>query len=134
MIDSRAPAPSGANSAGRAAAGACDHVYRELSRWVGHDGCHALFVRARAQARGKHPLLEQINFKPRAEPYLDRVPETIEAHGDAPTREALEAVIGNLFYLLGRLVGDDMAEKLIQRGLISFNSVPSFPTARGRKS
>jgi hypothetical protein len=25
---------------------ACDHLYQALSRWVGPDGCHALFTRA----------------------------------------------------------------------------------------
>jgi len=133
MIDSRAPGRSGANSAARAAAGACDHTYRELSRWVGHDGCHALFTRARAQARGNHPLLEQIQLRPRGDPYLEQMTETIDAHGNAPTREALEAVLGNLFHLLGRLVGDDMAKNLIQRSLTSFNSADaSVPTKRGR--
>ncbi len=39
------------------------------------------------------------------------------AHGDAATAKALEAMLVSLIELLGRLIGDDMATKLIGRGL-----------------
>jgi hypothetical protein len=103
----------------RAAAASCDHLYRELSRWVGPDGCHALFTRALAQARAEHPALAQIHLKPRSEPYIDGVAESIMAHGDPATAEALESMLARLVELLGRLIGDDMAMKLIERSLVS---------------
>lgn len=39
------------------------------------------------------------------------------AHGDAATGKALESLLVTLIELLGRLIGDDMATKLIGRAL-----------------
>ena len=117
LIDSRRQERTGADTAARAAASACDHLYRQLSRWVGVDGCHALFMRALAQARTDHPALTQIQLRPRSEPYMDELAATIMAHGDAAIAEGLESVLIRLVELLGRLIGDDMATKLIGRSL-----------------
>jgi hypothetical protein len=115
----------------RAAAAACDQLYRELSRWVGPDGCHALFTRALAQARTEYPALGQIQLRARSEPYIDGVAETIMAHGDPATAEGLEAMLIHLIELLGRLIGDDMAMKLIERSLAA--SDRGDPTSDGRR-
>ena len=39
------------------------------------------------------------------------------AHGDPATAEALESMLVRLVELLGRLIGDDMSTKLIERTL-----------------
>jgi hypothetical protein len=117
LIDSRRQERTGADTAARAAASACDHLYRELSRWVGVDGCHALFTRALAQARIDNPALAQIQLHARSEPYIDGLAAAIMAHGDAATAAALESMLVRLVELLGRLIGDDMATKLIGRSL-----------------
>jgi hypothetical protein len=131
LIDRRLSARQGGDSAARTAAAACDHLYRELSQWVGPDGCHALFTRALAQARTEYPALEQIQLHARSEPYVEGVAETIMAHGDAATAEALESMLVRLIELLGRLIGDDMAMKLIQRSLAA--SEPDRPTSDSRR-
>ena len=117
LIRSRQSDRAGGDTDARAAAAACDDLYRELSRWVGRDGCHALFTRALAQARTEYPALEAIQLQPLSEPYIDGVAETIMANGDAPTAEALESMLVRLIELLGRLIGDDMATKLIEESL-----------------
>ena len=117
LIDSRRRERTGADTAARAAAFACDDLYRELSRWVGVDGCHALFTRALSQARVEHPALTPIQLRARLEPYIDGLAASIMAHGDAGTAEALESMLVRLLELLGRLIGDDMATKLIGRSL-----------------
>ena len=117
LIDSRRHERSGPDNAARAAASACDLLYRELSRWVGADGCHALFMRALGQARIEHPALVQIQLHPRSDPYIDGLAATIMAYGDAATAAALESMLVRLLELLGRLIGDDMATKLIGRSL-----------------
>lgn len=119
LIRSRRTESAGPGSSARAAAASCDQLYQELSRWVGPDGCHALFTRALAQARDEHPALVQIHLHPRSEPYIDGVAETIMAFGDIATTEALESMLARLVELLGRLIGDDMAMKLIERSLAS---------------
>jgi hypothetical protein len=117
LIDSHRSERAEGQTAARAAAAACDQLYRELSRWVGSDGCHALFTRALSQARTDHPALEQIQLHARSEPYVEGVAETIIAHGDTATAAALESMLVRLVDLLGRLIGDDMATKLIERSL-----------------
>jgi hypothetical protein len=107
----------GGDSPAHAAAAAGDRLYRELSRWVGRDGCLALFARALAEARTDHPVLGKIQLHARAEPYIDGVAETIIAQGEPVTAEALESMLVRLVELLGRLIGDDMAIKLIERTL-----------------
>jgi hypothetical protein len=116
LIDSRRSEPGEAHSEARAAA-ACDALYRGLSRWVGSDGSHALFSRALAEARTKHPSLMQIELRVRSEPYVDGVTETIMAHGEAATRAGLESMLVRLIALLGRLIGDEMAMRLIEQSL-----------------
>jgi hypothetical protein len=117
LVDSRRSEQPGGDTAARATAAACDDLYRELSRWVGPDGCHALFTRALAQARTEYPMLGQIQLRARSEPYVDGVAATIMANGDAVTAEALQSMLVRLVELLGRLIGDDMATKLIERSL-----------------
>jgi hypothetical protein len=117
LINSRRAGSAGDGSAARAAAASCDHLYQELSRWVGPDGCHALFTRALAEARAEHSALAQIHLQPRSEHYIDGVAESIMAHGDRETGDALESMLARLVELLGRLIGDDMAMKLIGQSL-----------------
>lgn len=106
------------DSAAHARAAACDRLYGNLSRWVGPDGCHALYTRALAQARAEHPALGTIQLRARAVPYVDGVAATVAAHGDGETAEALEVLLFRLVELLDRLIGDDMASKLIERSLV----------------
>jgi hypothetical protein len=61
--------------------------------------------------------LAQIQLHARSEPYIDGVAETIMAHGEPATAEALESLLVRLVELLGRLIGDDMAMKLIEQSL-----------------
>jgi hypothetical protein len=130
LISSRRSERKGGETAARAAAAACDNLYRELSRWVGSDGCHALFTRALAETRIEYPALAQIQLHARSEPYIDGVAETIMAHGDPATAEALESMLVRLVELLGRLIGDDMAVKLIERSLASSERGDAPPDGR----
>lgn len=97
-------------------AAACDDLYRGLSRWIGPDGCHALFMRACAQARTDHPALAQIQLRARSDPYIDGIEEAISAYGDSATAEAIESMLASVADLLSRLIGGDMATTLIERG------------------
>src|SRR2546430_8331636 len=82
LIDSRHPGRRGADSRARGAAAVCEDLFRDLSRWVGSDGCHALFTRALAEARTECPALDQIQLRPQSEPYVEGVAETIMSHGE----------------------------------------------------
>ncbi|MEA2706455.1 MAG: hypothetical protein QOH22_1243 [Gemmatimonadaceae bacterium] len=129
LIDSRGFAEAEGDTSARAAAG--DYLYRELSRWVGSDGCHALFTRALGEARTEYPPLGQINLRVGSEPYVGGVAETVVAYGDTATSKALESMLVRLVELLGRLIGDDMAAKLIDRS--SFASERANLTSHGKR-
>jgi hypothetical protein len=131
LIESHRSKRTEGHTAARAAATACDQLYGELSRWVGPDGCHALFTRALVQARIDHPALGQIQLHARSDPYVDGVAETIMAYGDPATAAGLEAMLVHLIELLGRLIGDDMATKLIERSVAS--SGHGDPTSERRE-
>ncbi len=100
-----------------AALATSDRLFRELSRWVGSAGCHALFARALADARNSHPLLMGMRLLNHDQPHFEGAGEIIEAFGAAATAEAVETVLVTLVELLGRLIGDDMAAKLILQSL-----------------
>lgn len=117
LIEAQRSERSEGDSRARATAAACDRLYRELSRWVGLDGCYALFSRALAEARTDYPALALIEIRARSQPHIDVVAETIMARGDAATAEGLEFMLERLIELLGRLIGEDMATKLIERSL-----------------
>jgi hypothetical protein len=129
LIDSRGSEGAEGDTSARAAAG--DHLYRELSRWVGSDGCHALFTRALAEARKDYPPLGQIKLRAGSEPYIGGVAETVVAYGDTATAKALESMLVRLVELLGRLIGDDMATKLIERS--SFASERANLTSHSKR-
>jgi hypothetical protein len=115
LISSRPHRQQRGDISARAAAAASDSLYRELSRWVGPDGCHALFTRALAESRTQYPVLEKIQLRARSEPYIEGIADSIMARGDPETAEALESMLVRLVELLGRLIGEDMAGKLIDR-------------------
>ena len=119
----------GAPSA-RAAADACGHLYRELSRWVGRDGCHALFARALGEARKDQPALEQIRLQAGSDPYVDGVAESVQASGEAATEAAIESMLAVLVDLLRRLIGNDMAAKLIERSMPSIDGTGAITDRR----
>lgn len=117
LIEARRSGRHESESPARAAAAAADGLYRELARWVGLDGCYALFSRSLSEARTDFPVLAQIEIRAHSQPHIDAVAETIMARGDAATADALEFMLERLVELLGRLIGDDMATKLIERSL-----------------
>lgn len=116
LIDRARVENAGSLDPAQLAAATLDRLYQDLAIWVGLDGCHALFTRALAEARLKYPLLETIQLHARSSPYLEGVEETIEQHGAGETAEALESMLVTLIELMGRLIGDDMATNLIERG------------------
>jgi hypothetical protein len=74
-------------------------------------------MRALAATQPEYPALGQIQLHARSDPYVDGVAESILAHGDPATVDALERMLVRLVELLGRLVGEDMAMKLIEQGM-----------------
>src|SRR5688572_14897495 len=102
------------------AAGA-GHAFRllaiELSRWFGLYGYHALLTRALTEARREHPVLATIQVRSATEPWFEPFPEAAGTHGDGPAIEGWVAVLTGLLDLLGRLIGEDLAVKLVSQAM-----------------
>jgi hypothetical protein len=75
--------------------------------------------------------LSQIKLRVGSEPYIGGVAETVLAYGDTATAKALEWMLVRLVELLGRLIGDDMATKLIERS--SFASERANLTSHSKR-
>ena len=106
----------GARSAAETAA-AAERVFQRLSenlvRWVGADGSQALFARARSLAQTRSDALRVIPPPARSALFLDALAANSEPHDAAPVIEGAMTILTALIELLTRLVGQDLALKLL---------------------
>lgn len=110
----RAAAESGApDGAAVAVHRACERAYRGLTKWVGPTGSHTLLGRSLAEAQRAHPILKDVRVGDAADG-LEGVAELVQKNGSAAVAKALEAVLETLLELLSRLIGNDMAARLVE--------------------
>jgi hypothetical protein len=91
----------------------CVRVSANLCDAMGEDGCAALLARALARAEADHPALKNIRRLNNGGIHLDGVVASIETHGAAHVTAAIEALLAALIDVLGRLIGEDMAIRLV---------------------
>ena len=115
LIAREASASGLANSPAAASQAACQRVYRGLALWLGENGAQALFMRALVQARSAHPPIREISLQAKSERRLDGVTETIQTYGASAVAAGLEAVLAGVLELLGRLLGADIATRLVEQ-------------------
>jgi hypothetical protein len=92
-------------------------VRANLCDAVGDDGCNALLARALARTELDYPPLTDIRKLNNGAIDLDGVVASAEAHGIAPVVAAIEALLAALLEVLGRLIGEDMAMRLLDHDL-----------------
>lgn len=97
---------------------ACVHVSETLRDSLGEDGCNALLVRALARTEADHPALKNIRRGNESSIHLDGVAASVEAHGVPAVTAAIEAVLAALVDILSRLIGEEMAIRLIDQGAL----------------
>lgn len=91
----------------------CVRVTAALRDALGDVGYATLLGRALERAAATHPLVREL---PRIETdafHLDGVADHVEAHGIDAVTAALEALFTALIDILARLIGEDMAIRLI---------------------
>jgi hypothetical protein len=95
-------------------------MQRALARWFGSQGCHALLARALERTRTIHPALEAVHVaEPGGENDAVIAPDAFAALASLPSESALAAcasVIAEIVTLLGQLVGEDAARRLMDHG------------------
>jgi hypothetical protein len=115
----RGGAPGAAASEGSDPVAATDETFRrlggELTRWFGPFGYHALVSRALAEAKKDHPALDDVRVHSAQEPTLEGLAESIARHGSDAVTEGIIAMLMAFIDLLCRLIGEDMAFKLLDQ-------------------
>jgi len=106
----------------------CLRVSDNLRDSMGNDGCNALLVRALARTEANHPALKNICRLSGGDIHLDGVLASVETHGVAAVTAAIEALLAALVEILGRLIGEDMAIRLID------HDAAGSPSSNGAKA
>lgn len=91
----------------------CVRVSANMRDALGDDGWRALLVRALAHTEPQHPALTNMRLLDDGGIQPDAVLASVEAHGVAAVSAAVEALLAALIDILGRLIGEDMAIRLI---------------------
>lgn len=90
-------------------------VSEALRDSMGEDGRNALLVRALARTEADHPALKKIVALDEGGVQLEGVAASVAAHGVASVTAAIEALLAALIDVLGRLIGEDMAIRMIDQ-------------------
>jgi len=90
-------------------------VCQNLSDAMGDVGLSVLVERAIARTEPEHPASKRLQMKRERQPD-DGAMDAVESHGLAAARDAIEAVISALIDILARLIGEDMAIRIIDPG------------------
>jgi len=95
----------------------CGRVSANLTRWFGIDGTNALFARALVQAQADHPALANVKYSHQSDVCLERLAESARIHGANAATEGVAAMLTALIELLGRLIGQDIAMRLVEQSV-----------------
>lgn len=138
QILAREIAAVGASSAvdtAHAAERAFQGVSGNLTRWVGPDATHALFARALVLAQRQSPALHAVPPPTRSALLLDAVAAHGGPHDNTAVIDATGMILTTLIELLGRLIGDDLAVRLVAEDRSSRDGVrPPRPADAERDS
>lgn len=95
----------------------CSRVLASLRDALGDDGTTALLARALRRTEEHHPSLKSVRRLDGMSIHLDGVPAAVEEHGVAHVSAAVEALLAALVDILGRLIGEDMAMRILDLGM-----------------
>jgi hypothetical protein len=90
----------------------CAQLYAGLGRWVGSMGYRTLLDRALVLARAEHPALAGLACLGGDQPGTTA---TQPAHSAAEVAGGMVALVAALVELLGRIIGEEMAVRLVEQ-------------------
>ena len=90
----------------------CAQLYAGLGRWVGNMGYRTLLDRALVLARAEHPALGDLACLGGDDSLTTA---TREAHSPAEVAAGMVALVAALIELLGRIIGEEMAVRLVEQ-------------------
>ena len=96
-----------------AAERAVQRLANNLVRWVGPEGSQALFTRALVLAQAQNRALKVVPPPARSALFLDALASSAEPHDADLVTDGVMLILTTLVELLTRLIGDDLAAKLV---------------------
>jgi hypothetical protein len=90
----------------------CAQLRTGLGRWIGTDGYQALLDRALALTRAQHSVLGSFSCLGGDE---QGTAAAVGAHGAADVAAGMVALVTTVIELLGRIIGDEMAVRLVEQ-------------------
>ena len=113
VLDRAAVRPGDVSPEASATQQALTRVSDNLRTAMGKDGSSALLARALSRTEAKHPALKDVCRLANGDVHLDGVAAGIDAHGVAAVTAGIEALLAALLEVLIRLIGEDMAIRVI---------------------
>jgi hypothetical protein len=89
----------------------CIQLRAGLGRWIGAMGYRALLDRALVLARAEHPALAGLSCHGGDE---EAVAAAVRTHGASDVAAGMVALVAGLVDLLGRIIGEEMAVRLVE--------------------
>lgn len=87
----------------------CTRLRAVLVRWIGSDGYDLLWQRALEQTKASHPALAQVRYEDSAK----GIAASLRGHDAATVADSILALVAALVGLLGRVVGEGLAVRLV---------------------
>lgn len=94
---------------------ACERVVQNVRESMGEDGCEALFGRAFSHTAHFHPIATELRDPKYAITSQALLSAAVGSHGVVPVAAAVETLLAALIDILARLIGEDMAIRIIDR-------------------
>jgi hypothetical protein len=108
----------------------CTALRAGLARWIGAEGYRVLFERALVVTRLEHPALGDFSGLGGDDPVTTAA---VQTHGVEKVAAGLVALVETLIELLGRIIGDEMAVRLVEQvGIPQARGVVSVKLDGGR--
>ncbi|MEO8199132.1 MAG: hypothetical protein ABI679_01300 [Gemmatimonadota bacterium] len=83
-----------------------------ISRWIGADGYRILMERALAEAEVNHPFLASLHS---LGTHSNGTADVVRRKGAAEVEQGFVTLVGLMVDRLGRVVGDEMAGRLVEQ-------------------
>ncbi len=90
----------------------CIQLRAGLGRWIGAMGYRALLGRALVLARAEHPALGVMSCHGGDD---EMIAAAVRMHGAAEVAAGMVALVARLVELLGRVIGEEMALRLVEQ-------------------
>ncbi|MBA3343791.1 MAG: hypothetical protein H0T44_00615 [Gemmatimonadales bacterium] len=90
----------------------CVQLRSGLARWVGSEGYRALLDRALGESAAHHPVLSSLSCHEGDE---QAAVAAVRAYGSAEVAAGMVALVATLIDLLGRIIGEEMAVRLVEQ-------------------